>query len=65
MVDDRGKRIFEDVTSNLIVGFLDIVDTRGYYKTDNELLDSLQTEKELHFHLEDLYRKQKISTRFI
>ena len=58
-VDDRGKRIFEDVTSNLIVGFLDIVDTRGYYKTDNELLDSLQTEKELHFHLEDLYRKNK------
>jgi len=58
-IDDRGKRIFEDVTSNLIVGFLDLVDTRGFSKTGNDILDNLKTEKDLIFHLNDLYKNNR------
>lgn len=58
-VNDKGKRIFEDVTSSLIVGLIDLVDTRGFLKTGNELLDNLKTEKDLHTHLSNLYGNNK------
>lgn len=58
-IDDKGKRLFEDLTSNLIVGLIDLVDTRGFLKTGNELLDNIKTEKDLHNHLKHLYDNNK------
>lgn len=58
-VDDRGQRIFEDKTSNIIVGSLDIVSARGYAKVGNEVLDNIKTEKDIHVHLKQLYNENR------
>lgn len=53
-VDDKGKRIFDDKTSNVIVGSLSVVDTKGYGKVGKDILDNLKTESELIPHLKKL-----------
>lgn len=58
-VNDIGKRIFEDVTSNVIVGSLDLVDTRGFSKIGNEVLDNLKTEKDMYQHLTEMFNENK------
>ncbi len=58
-VTDKGKRIFEDSTTNIIVGALDIIDTRGYAKLGIEVLDNMKTEKDIHIHLKTLYENNR------
>lgn len=58
-IDDRGKRIFEDVSSNIIVGFIDLVNSKGFQKIGDEVLDNLKTEKDLIYHLKELYKNNK------
>ncbi len=58
-VDDRGKRIFEDKASNIILGSLNVVETSTYSKTGSDIVDSLKTEKELYYHLSELLKANK------
>ncbi len=56
---DKGKRIFEDKSSNIILGAFNIIHAEGYFKVGIDTIDNLKTEKELNFHLKTLLDQKK------
>lgn len=59
-VTDTGKRLFEDKSSNIILGVLDVVEATGYARTGLEDMDSLKTENELYHHLSVLFNQNRV-----
>lgn len=58
-IKETGKRIFEDKTSNIILGSISVITQSSYQKTGNSELDDLQGESELYVHLDQLIEKKK------
>lgn len=58
-VDDKGKRIFEDKESNVILGSLKFYDNSGYERLGIEAVDFLKSEKDLNYHLTTLLNEQR------
>lgn len=58
-VTDKGKRIFEDRQSNIIIGTLNKSTTSGFSREGLEALDSLKTGEELHYHLSRLLEDKR------
>ncbi len=58
-IKETGKRIFEDRTSNIILGSLSVLTQSSYQKTGVEEMDQLLGESELYVHLDGLIEKKK------
>jgi len=59
-VTDTGKRLFDDKSSNIILGVLDTVEAAGYARTGLEDMDNIKTENELYHHLSVLFNSNKV-----
>lgn len=58
-IDDKGKRIFEDQNSNIILGSIKPYETSGYARLGIEVVDTLKTETDIHYHLDQLIKEQR------
>lgn len=58
-VKESGKRIFEDKSSNIIMGSLNLVQTSSYQKINIADIDTLSGQPELLLHLDQLIESKK------
>ena len=58
-VDDKGKRIFEDKNSNIILGSFKLYDNSGYERLGIDVLDTIKGENAIFHHLDNLLYNQK------
>ena len=58
-VDDKGKRIFEDQSSNIILGSVKFYENLGFERLGIEVVDSLKNENDMHYHLDKLIQQQR------
>lgn len=58
-VDDKGKRIFEDQTSNIILGSLKLYENTGYERLGIDVVDTLKNENDIHYHLDKLTKENR------
>lgn len=58
-VKEAGKRIFEDKSSNIIMGSFNVVQTSGYQKINVSEIDGLLGQPELLLHLDHLVEAKK------
>ena len=58
-VNERGKRLFDDKNSSIIIGFVDIVKSNEYEKLGIPEVDNCLTDKELKEDVEYLYKNKR------
>lgn len=58
-VKESGKRIFEDKSSNIVMGSLNVVQTSSYQKINVSEIDGLLGQPELMLHLDQLVETKK------
>lgn len=58
-VDDKGKRIFEDKNSNIILGSFKLYENNGYERLGVDVLDNIKGENEIFSHLNNLLNNQR------
>ncbi len=58
-VNERGKRLFDDKNSSIIIGFVDIVKSNEYEKLGIPEVDNCLTDKELKEDVEILYNNKR------
>lgn len=56
---DTGTRIFEDSSSNIILGSITVLNQSSYQKTSIKEIDELLTENDLFVHLDQLIESRK------
>ena len=58
-VNERGKRLFDDKSSSIIIGFIDVVKSNEYEKIGVPEVDNCLTDKELKEDVDYLYKSKR------
>ncbi len=58
-LEDEGVRIFDDPGANIIMGKLKLNEQNTFQAVGVEEVDTLKTEKEIFYHLDDLYQDNR------
>lgn len=58
-ITERGKRVFDDSKSNIVLGFVDTVKSNTFEKIGIEEIDSCLSDKELYEDVERLYNERR------
>ena len=58
-VKERGKRLFDDKSSAIIIGFIEVVKSNEYEKIGIAEVDNCLTDKELKVDVENLYKNRR------
>ena len=58
-INERGKRLFDDKTSSIILGFVEIVKSNEYEKIGIAEVDNCLSDKELKADVDNLYKNKR------
>ena len=58
-VKERGKRLFDDKSSSVIIGYIEVVKSNEYEKIGIAEVDNCLTDKELKTDVENLYKNRR------
>ncbi len=58
-LSDEGVRIFDDPNANIIIGKFTLHGGSQYSKLGNDEVDELKTEKEIYYHLQQLFLEKR------